>query len=146
MKRVKVILAVAVTSVILVVQARSGFAGVNVDVNIGIPPPPVVAFPGPPEVVVVPGSHVYYVPAATEYDMYRYGRYWYINQGGYWYRARTYGGPFRIVAYQSVPQPLVVVPVEFRHHPPHPHGGPPGHFKHFRPGHGRGRGHGKHGD
>jgi hypothetical protein len=134
---------VLATTLIATVYARQGLAGVDVSVNIGLPAPPVVVFPAPPAVVVIPGTRVYYVQAATEYDMYRLGVYWYINQDGYWYRSRRYRGPFKLVAYHRVPRQIVVVPVEYRHHPlhpSHPHGGPPGHLKHFR----HGKGHGEH--
>src|SRR5262249_30525135 len=124
-------LIVAVT-VLAGVYARPCAARVNVDVNIGIPAPPVVVFPSPPQVVAIPSTQVYYVPQATEYDMYRYGPYWYINRDGYWYRARQYGGPFTVVDYRYVPHQIVVVPAQYRRHPIHPHGGPPGHWKHHK--------------
>ena len=108
-------------------------AGVHVDVNVGIPPPPVVAFPGPPSVVIVPHTRVYYVPEGA-YDMYRFGPYWYIDRDGYWYRSRDYGGPFTVVAFADVPRPIVALPPHYHHHPLRPRGGPPGHLRHFRHG------------
>ena len=110
-------------------------ARVNVDVHIGIPAPPVVAFPAPPQEVIVPDTQVYYVPEATDYDMYRVGPYYYVNRDGYWYRAHHYGGPFAVVQYSRVPHDLLVLPDGFHHHPPRPFGGPPGHNKHWH-GHG----------
>ena len=106
---------------------RSG-AGVDVHVNIG-PPPPAVVFEHEPEVVLVPSTRVYYVPN-QDYDLFRYGGYWYLDRGGYWYRASAYNGPFEAVRYETVPHAIVVVPASYHHHPvhpPHPHGGPPGH-------------------
>ena len=103
--------------------------GVDVHVNIGVPAPPAIVFEREPEVVIVPRSSVYYVPQAAEYDMYRLGPYWYINREGYWYRARNYQGPFTVIQYRRVPRAIVVVPADFRRHPLHPRGGPPGQLK-----------------
>jgi hypothetical protein len=99
---------------------RAGAADVDVDVHIGIPPPPAIVFDTEPEVVVVPQTQVYYVPRVVEYDMYRYGKYWYVNREGHWYRSHGYRGPFKHVEFRHVPQVIVGVPVEYRHHPRHP--------------------------
>lgn len=119
--------------------AGSAAAQVGIDIQIGVPPPPVVVFRSEPNVVVVPGTSVYYAPDASEYDMYRYGNHWYIDQGGYWYRSKAYRGPFEVIEFGRLPRAIVGVPVEYRRQPQHPHGGPPGHSK----SHGKGRGHGK---
>ncbi len=119
---------------------RSVLADVDIGISIGVPPPPVIVFQSPPDVVVIPRTRVYYVPTVAEYDMYQLGVYWYINQNGYWYRARGYRGPFEVIAHRHVPREIIVVPAEYRHHPRHPHGGPPGHMKRFK----HGKGHGKH--
>jgi hypothetical protein len=105
---------------------------VDVHVGIAIPPPPVITFHVEPPVVLVPQTRVYYVPQVVDYDMYRYGPYWYVNQGGYWYRSKAYKGPFTVVQYASVPGAIIGVPAQYRHHPSHPHGGPPGHKKHHK--------------
>jgi hypothetical protein len=114
---------------------RPALAQVDVDIHITVPPPPAIVFRSEPEVVVVPQTRVYYVPAVTEYDMYRFGSHWYINRDGYWYRSKAYRGPFAVVEHHRVPREIVVVPSEYRHHPRHPRGGPPGHRKDKRHGH-----------
>ena len=108
-------------------------AAVSADINlhIGDRPAPVVVFDREPDVVLVPRSHVYYVEHSG-YDLYRYGRYWYINDGGYWFRASSYRGPFLSIAVGRVPRSIVVVPAQYRRHPVHPHGGPPGQMKKAR--------------
>jgi hypothetical protein len=119
-------------------------AGVDININLGHPPPPPVFFEREPRVVLVPRTHVYYVPN-LEYDFFRHGDYWYMNKGGYWYRARSYRGPFEAVVYERVPREIIVLPPNYHHHPMHPHGGPPGQLKKHgeeHPGH---PGHGKHG-
>src|SRR3989442_8393358 len=92
-KRLTLAAVIVAASFITVAYARPGFAHVDVDINIGVPPPPAVVFPGPPEGVVVPRTHVYYVPAAPHYDMYRGGPYLYINHDRYLYRSRRYRRP-----------------------------------------------------
>lgn len=108
-------------------------AAVSADINlhIGDRPAPVVVFDREPDVVLVPRSHVYYVEHSG-YDLYRYGRYWYINDSGFWFRASSYRGPFVSIAVGRVPRPIVVVPAQYRRHPVHPHGGPPGQMKKAR--------------
>ena len=104
-------------------------AGVSADINIHVGrPAPVVVFDHEPDVILVPRSRVYYVEH-DGYDLYRYGRYWYINDGGYWFRSSSYRGPFVSVSVGRVPRSIVVVPAQYRRHPVHPHGGPPGQMK-----------------
>lgn len=100
----------------------------DINVHIGDRPAPVVVFHDEPDVVLVPRSRVYYVEH-DGYDLYRYGRYWYINDDGYWFRASSYRGPFLSIAIGRVPRSIVVVPAQYRRHPVHPHGGPPGQMK-----------------
>ena len=111
-------------------SAAPASAAVSADINlhIGDRPAPVVVFDRAPDVVLVPKSHVYYVDHSG-YDLYRYGRYWYINDSGFWFRASSYRGPFMSIAVGRVPRPIVVVPAQYRRHPVHPHGGPPGQLK-----------------
>src|SRR5262245_42270879 len=121
----RVVLCVA-SGLLLLTNAPPVGAHVDVDVHIGVPAPPVIAFPGPPQAVIVPQTQVYYVPDTPDYDMYRAGPYWYVNRDGYWYRSRRYNGPFAVVQYERVPHQIIVLPGEYHRHPLHPHGGPPG--------------------
>ena len=94
---------------------------------------------GRPTVYVVDDG---YGPA--DYDVFRYGVYWYVFDDGYWYRARSYRGPFRVVSARYVPTAIGNVPPRWWRHP---HGGPPGQWKHRDEmarghDHDRGRGHG----
>ena len=110
--------------------APGGAAAVDINVNLGAyPPPPSVVFEREPEIVVVPSTRVYYVPRSSDYDLYRYGDRWYLNRNGYWYRARTYRGPFSALEPSRVPGIIIGLPAEYRRHPAHPHGGPPGQLK-----------------
>ena len=113
-------------------------AGVHVDINVGLPgPPPVVVAPAPPPVgvvppppgavavpprlVLVPGSPVYYAPALPV-DVFFYRGLYYRLYRDTWFSAPGYGGPWRYVAYPSVPRPIIAVP------PPY-HKIPPGQFR-----------------
>lgn len=108
--------------------ARAGDVDINVNLG-GVPPPPAVVFEREPPVVLVPETRVYYLPGAADYDFYRYRTYWYVNRGGFWYRAKSYRGPFLPVEIVRVPQVIIGLPVKYRKHPAHPHGGPPGQLK-----------------
>jgi hypothetical protein len=137
--RRSIVSSIAIGMLILFGHIDGAIADVDVHVNVGVPPPPVVVYETQPEVVLVPRTQVYYVPGAADYDFYRYGGYWYINRGGYWYRGRSYRGPFAAIAFARVPHEIVVVPGAYHHHPfhpPHPHGGPPGQMKKHGHGHG----------
>ena len=123
-------LLLSVAALTFALSARPSSAAVSADVNVhvGPRPAPVVVFEREPDVVLVPRTHVYAV-SGLDYDLYRFGAYWYMNDGGYWYRARSYRGPFTSIEYRYVPRSVVVVPAQYRRHPAHPHGGPPGQMK-----------------
>ena len=109
------------------ISAPDAQGRVDVQVGIGIPPPPAVVFDREPGVVLVPQTQVYYVPD-LDYDLYRFGGYWYINRHGYWYRSSSYRGPFAPIVYERVPHAIIAVPSRFHRAPIHPanwHGGPP---------------------
>jgi hypothetical protein len=107
-----------------------GVGALDINVSIGAyPPPPSVVFERVPETVIVPGTQVYYVPRSSDYDLYRHGDRWYLNRNGYWYRAGTYRGPFSALEPSRVPGVIIGLPAEYRRHPAHPHGGPPGQLK-----------------
>src|SRR5262245_28347252 len=120
---------------------------VNIGVNIGTPPPPVVV-EGPPSIVVdvpprlvlIPGAPVYYAPALPYNYFFHAGKY-YVFHGSQWFYAPTYNGPWAVIAAQRVPPPVLQVPVAY-------YRVPPGHWQQHGPppwaGHGQGHKHGKH--
>jgi hypothetical protein len=89
----------------------------EVNVNIGINVPPVVAFPGPPAVLLIPGTYAYFVPD-VEVDIFFYHGYWYRPHKGYWFRSANYNGPWGHIVTTSVPRVVVQVPPDFRRVPP----------------------------
>lgn len=150
---------VAVTSSVSLAETQIG-----VSINLGnAPPPPVVVVRQEPHVVFIPSSSVYVVnDSRWDYDTFRYGVYWYAYRGNYWYRARTWRGPYAVVAANRVPRAIINVPARNWKH--HPHGMPPGQAKFVEndrrvyvkdhrddrhddyghdKGHGNGKGHGK---
>jgi len=86
-------------------------------------PPPYASAPpaAPPEFAPVPGSPVYYAPNRSD-DYFFYGGSYYFFQGGTWYYAPSPRSGWVVVAIRDVPQPVLLVPVEY-------YKKPPGHWK-----------------
>ena len=122
MSKLIVVAAAMIATLAVAVPARSQ---VHVSVNIGNPPPLVVA---PPPLVVVPGSPVYYAPD-YEYSLFFYGGRYYTQVNGAWFFAPRIGAGW--VAVSNVPPPLLAVPVEYHRAPGHGKKGhcPPGQAK-----------------
>ena len=126
----------------------AGPARAHVNVNIGAPPAPAIVVPAPPRLVIVPSTPVFYAPEVG-YNYFVYENQHYIFRDGRWFAARTYRGPWRLVAVNRIPRPLAAVPVAY-------YKVPPGHAKKFVRGEwrergpdrdrGHGHGKGKHGD
>lgn len=89
---------------------------VSINLRIGDPyPGGQLRFEHRPDVVVVPNTRVYYVRNA-DYDVFRYGKYWYLCDDGIWFRARTVRGPFRHIAFTTVPRSVIYVPAKHWKH------------------------------
>lgn len=122
MKRALIITSVIAAAVATVASIPSpARAGVNVDINIGVPfpplaPPPIVVA-APPRLVVVPGSPVYYAPAIPA-DVFVYGGHYYRHHHGAWFSAPGYRGPWRHVGFDRVPRHVMAVPVHYYKIPP----------------------------
>ena len=97
-------------------------------INLGPTPPPLVAVPGP--VVAVPGPPpppVYYAPDLP-YNYFVYQNLYYLYHDARWFRARHYNGPWTAIAIAQVPRPILAVPVQHYHNRPahwEQHGPPP---------------------
>jgi len=91
-------------------------AGVNVNVGVFAPLPPLV-FPAPPPVVVIPGTYVYGVPDA-QVDVLFYHGYWWRPYEGRWYRSPRYDGSWRYFPSERVPRVVRELPPEYRHYRP----------------------------
>ena len=123
-------------------------ADVHVGINVGVPPPPVVALPAPPSYVAVPGvPAVSYAPEVS-FNLFTYGGQYYTYNDGNWFLAPAYGQPWVYVPPARVPRPVLAVPVRYYRVPPghwkkvhgHPHGWHHGH-DHGHGNHGHGHGH-----
>ena len=78
-------------------------AHVDVNVNIGAPPPVVVY--NPPTMVLMPEPQMY-VAVGVPYDIYFVsGRYYYLH-GGHWFFGPGYNGPWTYVAFNTLPPGL----------------------------------------
>jgi hypothetical protein len=114
-----------------VVAPVRGDAQVSVNVNIGPPPPIVVAAP-PPLVVVPAVPQVLYAPS-LQVDVFVFGGRWYYLYGDHWFVGPSHRGPWSPIAIAHVPRPVLAVPVAYYKVPPghlkHVGAGPPGHAK-----------------
>jgi hypothetical protein len=134
---------VSIVAFYVAIAPGSARADVDVHVNLGVPPPPVITYEREPEVVLVPRTRVYY-SSAPDYDLFRYGDAWYVNRDGYWYRSHSYRGPFAYVRYDAVPRAIVYAPAEYHHYPVRPHHWDGDHHHEGKHGNKHGRGHHKH--
>jgi len=92
---------------------------VNVQVNIGQPPPVIVAQPA---MVMVPASQVYYAPSYGS-DLFLYGGRYYTVRDDRWFYAARPNAPWVSIAIGKVPSAILAVPVTY-------YRVPPGHLKH----------------
>ena len=97
---------------------------VSVNVNIGQPPPVVVARP---VLVPVHASPVYYAPSYGADLFFHDGRYYTVRDDQWFYAARV-NTPWVAIAIGKVPRQILAVPVTY-------YRVPPGHLKHARGGH-----------
>lgn len=133
-------------------------ADVHVGINIGVPPPPVIALPSPPPLVVVPTTPAVRYAPGVDVNLFFYGGRYYTFHRGAWFVAPLFSGPWVHVPRPRVPHALLVVPARYyrvppghwrktfaradRHHRGRGHGWR-GHF-HGHGGHGHHHGHGRH--
>jgi hypothetical protein len=92
-------------------MALVGSAEVNINISVPLPPP--LVFPGPPDVVVVPSetSDVYLVQDTV--GLYFYGGYWYRFYGDHWFRASLYNGPWITIRESLVPRVVWAIPPDY---------------------------------
>jgi len=84
-------------------------AGVDVHVNISLPPR--IAFAAPPQVIVIPETYVYVVPD-LDVDIFFYNGWWWRPWEGHWYRSRYYHSGWAY--YKSVPSFYGRIPSTWR--------------------------------
>lgn len=107
---------------LMLITAGVVMAGVNVNLNIGLPP--VYTFSGPPELVVIPNTYVYFAHG-IDIDIVFYRGYWYRPYNDYWYRSSGYNGTWRHIGRERVPKHIINLPPDYRgmyrDHPRIPH-------------------------
>ncbi len=111
----RLVLAFSISAFLMLNVGNDAMAGVQVDVNIGLPSP--FVFPAPPPVVVIPGTYVYLVPDIDVSILFYHG-YWYRPHGGHWFRAHSYDGPWVFVGPKHVPRAFMRLPPHYRSVPP----------------------------
>jgi hypothetical protein len=82
---------------LLLVLPIPTMAGVNVDVNISLPP---IVFAAPPELIVIPDTYVYVAPDIDE-DLFFWNGWWWRLWEGRWYRSQYYNQDW--VYYDDIP-------------------------------------------
>lgn len=87
-------------------------AGAQVNIQIGIQPPPPIVFSAPPDMVVLPGTNVYVVPD-VDVDVFFFDGWWWRPWGGHWYRSQYYDRGWGY--YSSEPGFYQDVPEDWRH-------------------------------
>jgi hypothetical protein len=87
-------------------------AASDLNISIGIVPPPFV-YEEPPDVVVVPSgpSYVYMVPDTV--GLYFYNGYWYRFHKRHWYRSTIYNGAWTYINTSIVPGVILDVPPDY---------------------------------
>lgn len=96
---------------LLLILAGISMAGLNVNLNIGLPP--LFTFSEPPELVVIPNTYVYFAPG-IDIDIVFYNGYWYRPYNGYWYRGSSYNGPWHHIGRDRVPRYILNLPPDYR--------------------------------
>ena len=115
---------VAVLVVASLATAAPARSQVNVSVNIGQPPPVIVA---QPVLVPVQASPVYYAPSYGGGDLFFYGGRYYTVRDDRWFYSTQLNTPWVSIAIGKVPQHILAIPVTY-------YRVPPGHLKHARGG------------
>lgn len=108
-----------------VLGASPGFAGMDVNVNIGVP---AVVVAHPPEMILVPDTQVYFAPG-VEAELFFYRGNWYTRHGHRWYRGRSYNGPWVVAPPRAVPGAFSRLPGDYRTVYVRGERVPPGHLK-----------------
>ena len=110
--------------------AIPAFAGMNVNLNIGVP---AVVVAEPPEMILVPNTMVYYAPG-VEAELFFYRGSWYTHHGRRWYRGNSYKGPWTVAPPRAVPVAFGRLPRDYRtvyvHERHVPYGQLKNHWKH----------------
>jgi len=95
---------------------KEASAGLQVNIDIAIPPP--LQFSAPPDVYVVPSGSSYVYMAPDYEGVYFYGGYWYRIYNDHWFRSSHYNERWDYIETSNVPQVIIVVPPEYIHHVP----------------------------
>ena len=94
----KVLFATILFALISVVPMPT-MARVDVNINIGLPPP--IAFAAPPQLIVIPETYVYVDPY-IDVDLFFWNGWWWRLWEGRWYRSYYYNRGWRY--YNNVPR------------------------------------------
>jgi hypothetical protein len=105
----RMIIGAAVLMAALGGVAATAQADVNVSLGFNLPTRPVL--------VAVPESPVLYAPKVGVNYFFYDGEYYVYKNGG-WYVSHRHNGPWRVLAPEFVPRPILTVPVRYYHRAP----------------------------
>jgi len=107
----KTLLATMFLTLVIAVPLRT-MAQVNVNVNVGLPPP--IVFQSPPDVIVLPDTNSVYVVPGIDVDLFFWNGWWWRSWEGHWYRSRYYNRGWSY--YKKVPGFYFDVDPRWREH------------------------------
>jgi hypothetical protein len=114
--RGKIFAMVAMNALVLTLMVcRPVAAGVDVNINIQVPPP--IAIVAPPPLVLIPGTYAYFAPD-MDVDIIFFQGFWYRPFRGGWYRADDYNGRWVLVPSKRVPLVIMNLPPNWKRIPP----------------------------
>jgi len=87
------------------------------DVNVGVAGPPPFVVSSPPPIVIIPGSSVYRLPSAS-FNLFMFSGRYYSFHNDAWFLAASYSGPWKLIAVEQVPKPVLGVPATYYKIPP----------------------------
>jgi len=102
--------------VVALLAAVAAAGDVNMNINLGWPPPLIVE---KPRVIAVPDTRVYRAPN-LEFNVFMFGGKYYSQHNDQWFMTVKVGAPWTPVVYEHVPVEVRAVPVKVLQDPARP--------------------------
>jgi hypothetical protein len=106
--------ALILTGCIVTTRSSVPRAVVRTETRVEVVDPPAVVVDDDPALIVIPGTYVYWLDGQD--DVYFYGGVWWREWNGRWYRSSVYSGPWVMIEFGYVPQPVTHLPGDWRQH------------------------------
>ena len=115
MRRTLPLLAAVALAALILSAGPAGAGDIKIGISVAVPPPPLVL--APPSLVVVAGSPVHRAPSAS-FNLFVYQNRYYSHHNGAWFVAVGPRAPWTAIAVETVPPPVLGVPVKHYKIPP----------------------------